>query len=116
MHAQIKQVIGTLLHQPGKVMVKLSAGVQTPLGKIIGRVYYNTNVLEALNYTERCGYPHNGGQHTLELVCAPLDAIEMIEMIKEVALEKLALNEEERQVASELSYISQEIHKLRLEK
>lgn len=117
MHAQIKQVIDSLwLAGPYKVHVRLSAGEQTPLGKIIGGVYYNTNVLDSLNYNERSGYPHNGGQHALELHCKPLDAIEMIEMIKEVALEKLALNEAERQVASELSYISQEIHKLRRQK
>jgi hypothetical protein len=113
MHPQIEEVIRTLLHTPYKFRVRLSAGEQTPLGKIIGRVYYNTNVLEALSYSERTGYPHNGGQHTLELHCRPLDAIEMIEMIKEVALEKLCRTEEEREVANQLSFVSQEIHALR---
>lgn len=113
MHAQIKRVIDTLLFDLTRVHVRLSAGEQTPLGRLIGRVYYNSHVLEGLNYSERSGYPHNGGQHTLELFCRPLDAIEMIEMIKEVCLERLARTEEERQVANELSYISQEIHKVR---
>ncbi len=113
MHAQIKEVIKTLLHDLEKVHVRLSAGEQTPLGKIIGRVYYNTDILQCLSFTERSGFPHNGGQHTLELHCRPLDAIEMIEMIKYVALEKLAFTGSERQVASELSYISQEIRTLR---
>ena len=113
MHEQIKRIIASLLHQPGKVHVRLSAGEQTPLGRIIGRVYYNSKVLEGLNYSERTGYPHNGGQHTLELHCAPIDAIEMIEMIKEEALERLCLNEEEREVANQLSFVSQEIYALR---
>ena len=113
MHAQIKEVIRTLLHQPGKVSVRLSAGEQTPLGKIIGRVYYDSNVLKGLNYSERSGYPHNGGSHTLELHCKPLDAIEMIEMIKEDALARLCRTEEEREVANQLSFVSQEIHTLR---
>ena len=113
MHSQIRTIIASLLHQPGKVHVRLSAGEQTPLGRIIGRVYYNSKVLEGLNYDERSGYPHNGGQHTLELHCAPLDAIEMIEMIKEEALKRLCNNEEEATVANELSFVSQEIHALR---
>ncbi len=113
MHPQIKNIINSLLHEPGKVHVQLSAGEQTPLGKIIGRVYYNSNVLEGLTFAERSGYPHNGGQHTLHLHCRPLDAIEMIEMIKEEALTRLALTEEEREVANQLSYVSQEIHSLR---
>jgi hypothetical protein len=114
MHPQIKEVINTLLHTLGKVHVRLSAGEQTPLGKIIGRVYYNTNVLEGLTRDERFGYPHNGGQHTLELHCKPMDAIAMLEMIKEVALDKLCRTEEERAVANQLSFVSQEIHRLRV--
>lgn len=113
MHQQIKRVIETMHTAQGRVYVRLSAGEQTPLGKLIGRVYYNSNVLEVLGYNERSGYPHNGGQHTLELHCKPLDAIEMLELIKGECLAKLARNEEERQVASELSYISQEIYHLR---
>lgn len=112
MHTQIKQVIATLQYQSGKVRVHLSAGEQTALGKILGRVFYQTDILDVLTYTERSGYPHNGGQHTLELHCKSADAIEMIEMIKEVALEKLCRTEEERRVASELSFVSQEIYSL----
>lgn len=113
MHPQIKDIIGSLLHEPGKIHVRLSAGEQTPLGKIIGRVYYNSSVLEGLTFDERSGYPNNGGQHTLNLHCKPLDAIEMIEMIKEEALNRLARTEEEREVANQLSFVSQEIHGLR---
>ena len=116
MHPQIKEVIRTLMHQPGKVFVRLTAGESTPLGKLVGRVYYDSNVLEGLSFAERSGYPHNGGQHTLELHCKPLDAIEMIEMIKEAALSgtrPLARTEEEREVANQLSFVSQEIHTLR---
>lgn len=113
MHPQIKEVIRTMLHQPGKIHVRLSAGEHTPLGKIIGRVYYDSRVLDALNFNERSGYPHHGGSHTLELHCRPLDAIEMIEMIKEEALARLCLTDEEREVAHQLSFVSQEIYALR---
>jgi hypothetical protein len=113
MHAEIKQVTETLLFTLNRVHVRLSAPEHSALGQIIGQVYYNTRILDLLRSTERTGYPHNGGQHTLELHCAPLDAIEMIEMIKETALEHFKLNEEQRRVASQLSYISQEIHKRR---
>ena len=37
----------------------------------------------------------------------------MIEMIKEEALARLARTEEEREVANQLSFVSQEIHTLR---
>ena len=110
MHPQIKQVIATILFTPGKVLVRLSAGEQTPLGKIIGRLYYQSNVMDLLSHEERFGYPNNGGQHTLELNCKPLDAVAMIEAMKEVAEEKkFAYNFDESQVVAELSYISQEI-------
>jgi hypothetical protein len=110
MHAQIKQVIDTLLFTPGKVAVRLSAGEQTPLGKIIGRLYYQSKVMDLLTHDERFGYPHNGGQHTLELHCKPLDAVSMIEAMKEEAEDrKFATNADEWQVVAELSYISQEI-------
>ncbi len=114
MHAQIKEVIRTLMFTPGKVYVRLSATEQTPLGNIIGRLYYQSRVLDLLNYNERSGYPHNGGQHTLELHCKPLDAIEMIEAMKEEAEDKkFARTPGESQVVAELSYISQEIHAAR---
>ena len=110
MHRQIKQVIESLKFQDGKVHVRLSAGEQTPLGKIIGRLYYQSRVMDLLPPDQRFGYPHNGGQHTLSLACRPLDAVAFIEALKEEAqARKFAITEEESQVVSELSYISQEI-------
>lgn len=110
MHAQIKEVIGTLLFTPYQVSVRLSAGERTPLGKIVGRLYYNTRVMDLLSHEERSGYPHNGGQHSLDLHCKPLDAVAFIEAMKEEAEDrKFACNDEESQVIAELSYISQEI-------
>lgn len=112
MHSQIKQVIATILNTPGKVLVRMSAGENTPLGKVIGRLYYQSPVMELLTHEERYGYPHNGGQHTLELHCKPLDAISMIESMKEEAQNrKLAFTPEEIQVVNEFSFISQEILK-----
>jgi len=113
MHAQIKYVIDHLKFKHGKIYVDLSAGQHTPLGRIIGKIY-NTNVLHCLEKDVECfGCPYTGGQHKLELVCRPLDAIEMVELIKEEALAKFTLTPDECQVAHELSYISQEIHVLR---
>jgi hypothetical protein len=113
MHPQIKDIIHFLMHRGGRVFVRLSAPEQTPLGKLVGRAYYDSRVLEVLSFNERSGYPHNGGMHTLELHCAPLDAIEMLEMLKEECLVRLCRTEEEREVASQLSFVSQEIHALR---
>jgi hypothetical protein len=114
MHAQIKQVIGSLAVRGNKVMVRLTAGESTPLGKIIGRLYYQSQVMDLLSNDERFGYPHNGGSHSLELICKPLDAIEFIETMKEEAeTRKFAFNFDESQVVAELSYISQEIYTLR---
>jgi hypothetical protein len=109
MHVQIKAAIGSLKFPQGLVEVTLGAGQTTPLGKLVGRIYYQTDVLEVLDRNERWGYPHNGGQHTLTLRCKPKDAVSLIELIKETVLEKLTFTDEERQVANELSYISQEI-------
>lgn len=110
MHWQIKHVIDMILFTRDKVSVRLSAGEQTPLGNIICRLYYQSNVMDLLSHEERFGYPHNGGSHTLELFCRPLDAVAMIEAMKEEAqIRNFALTPEESQVINEMSYISQEI-------
>ncbi len=110
MHAQIKHVISRLVFQSSAdVIVELSAGEQTPLGKLLNRLYYRTNVMDVLDSESRYGYPHNGGQHTFTFRGTPRDAVAMVELFKEVLQEQFTLTEEESQVCSELSYISQEI-------
>lgn len=47
------------------VILDLSAGEQTSLGKIVSHMYYGKNheLLDLLS--THWGYPHNGGQHSL---------------------------------------------------
>ncbi len=115
MHAQIKEVIATLNRAPGgKVFVDLGAGQETPLGKILGKMFYSTRLTDLLDQGTNGGCPHNGGSHSFWMRAEPLEVIAFIELLKETMLEgKYVLSEESRQVAHELSYISQEIHTLR---
>ncbi len=111
MHAQIKAAIGTLRLMAGiGIYLDLSAGERTPLGNLLNIVYYQTNLCDVIDRDNRFGYPHNGGQHTFQYRGPAGDAVSMIELIKETLLEgKYRLSEEDRQVAHELSYISQEV-------
>lgn len=109
MHAQIHYAISRLQFSPGQVLVELSAGEQSPLGKILNIVYYRTNICDVVDRDNRWGYPHNGGQHTFTFRGPHGDAVSMVELIKETVMDKFKLDDETRQVASELSYISQEI-------
>ena len=109
MHAQIRTVIGSLRFTTGSVSIDLSAGERTPLGNIISRVYYETNIGDVVDRAYRSGYPHNGGQHTFHFQGPRGEAVAMLELIKETMLERFKLNEETRQVANELSFVSQEI-------
>lgn|SRR5574337_856401 len=110
MHAQIKHIIGRLEFKSSQdVIVELSSGEQTPMGKLLNRLYYQTGVMDVVDRDSRFGYPHNGGQHTFTYRGTPRDAVAMLELFKEVLQEKFTLTEEESQVCSEISYISQEI-------
>jgi len=110
MHQQIRFVIDRLQWFPGQVvLVELSAPEQTPLGKLVGRLYYDTNAMEVVDRDCRWGYPHNGGMHTFTYKGPARDAVAMLEVFKEALEGRLARTEEERQVCSEFSYISQEI-------
>ena len=108
MHAQIKRVIERLVFHPGKVYVELSATQSSPLGLILFEVYYNTKICDIVSRDDRHGYPHNGGQHTFSYKGRPGDVVALLETIKEEVGQR-KLNEETRQVLSELSFISQEI-------
>lgn len=111
MHSQIKAAIATLNRAPGgKVFVDLGAGEQTPLGKILGKMFYSTLLTDVLDQGTYGGYPNNGGSHTFWMRAEPLEVVSFIELLKETMLEgKYVLSEESRQVAHELSYISQEV-------
>jgi len=114
MHPQIKQVCATVQHHvaPKGVSFDLRAGEQTPLGKLLSILYYRTDVLDLVPFEHRIGFPHNGGMHTLYYNGPRGDAVAFLELWKE-ELEKFNLTEEQRQVASELSFISQEILSVR---
>jgi len=109
MHAQIRNVISRLEFSTGTVLVELSAGEQTPLGRLLNLLYYQTNLCEVIDRDCRFGYPHNGGSHTFTFRGPRGDAVAMLELIKETLAEKFALQGEEAQVNSELSFVSQEI-------
>lgn len=109
MHAQIRNVISRLAFiDRDTVVVELSAGEQSPLGRLLYRLYYQTKVMDVVDRESRFGYPHNGGEHTFSYRGKPLDAVATLEMFKE-ELEKFNLTEEESRVANQLSFVSQEI-------
>jgi hypothetical protein len=118
MHADIKRVLGTLKkltdHPKGRIAIDLSSGQYTPMGKLLGLMYYRTNIVDQLERTEYFGYPH-GGQHTFSYRGDGKTFAAFIELLKEELQNKFirGLNEEEQQVLSELSFISQDILALR---
>jgi hypothetical protein len=109
MHQQVKNVINRLTVANGQALFELSAGEQTPLGRILNRVYYRTDICDAIDREHRFGYPHNGGQHTFVFRGPWKEAVAVLELIKEVVADKFTLPDEESQLLSEFSYISQEI-------
>lgn len=115
MHHQIKAVIATLRKPSAhEVAFNLTAGQHTPLGHILRRMY-QFRVEETLDSANRTGYPYNGGQHTFRFCGRFHDGVQFLELLKEVLSEKAMFNEEERQVLSELSFVSQEILLMRRE-
>lgn len=109
MHAQIRTVIDRLMFTPREVLVELSADERTPLGNILYKVYYQTNICDVIDRERRWGYPHNGGSHTFTFRGPRRDAVAMLELIKEEIAEHFTLSDEESRVLSELSFVSQEI-------
>ena len=109
MHQQIRGVISQLKWFPGQVvLVDLTASEQSPLGRLVGRLYYDTDAMEVVDRACRTGYPHNGGFHTFQFKGPARDAVAMMELFKET-LEDRTRTDEERQVCNEFSYVSQEI-------
>ncbi len=110
MHPQIKTVISRLRFFTDLVILDLTSAQHTPMGKLLYNVYYRTNICDVVDRESRYGYPHNGGEHTFSFRGKPWDAVTMLELIKETMIEgKFGLTEEEREVASQLSFVSQEI-------
>lgn len=64
----------------GTIVIELSAPQESPLGKIVGDLFYNTRLLEMVKHT---GYPHNGGEHTLSIYGQPKDLIAFLELVIE---------------------------------
>lgn len=109
MHTQIKAVISQLKFSPRNVTIELTAGEQTPLGSLLSKVYYRTSICDVVEREFLFGCPNTGGRHTFTYSGPWQDAVAMLELMKETLLDNFALNDEERQVANQLSYISQEI-------
>lgn len=56
--------------------IDASCGEDTSAGNFLGKLYYETKVLDLLKPgTERSGYPNDGGRHSLYLM-APREDIE----------------------------------------
>lgn len=115
MHRQIAAIAATVQARPQKaVAFEMNAGEQTALGRILFLMYYRTGIMDLIRDHKTHGYPHNGGQHTFYFVGPRREAVTFLELLKEeLEQPKYRLNEEERQVLSELSFISQDILSLR---
>lgn len=50
-----------------KIRINMSAGQDTPFGKILAALYYGSGWELLERAPGRSGYPHNGGSHTLYL-------------------------------------------------
>lgn len=90
-------------------MFDMSSGEHTPLGWLLRRMYYSTDVCDLVR-DFKTGYPHNGGQHTFHWKGPWREALAFLELLDEVMHDKFKSDKVVCQVASELCYISQEIH------
>ena len=55
----------------------------TNAGKLLGDIYYRSKILDMFDRTETWGYPHNGGEHSLELRINREELDILIEAIQE---------------------------------
>lgn len=115
MDTQIRSVLKTLKPiGPGRISIELSAAERSPLGRILHQVYYATDACDLLSNEHRSGFPHNGGQHTFRYSGPKKEFVAWLEIVKEeLEQPKYRLNEIERQVLSQFSFISQDILSLR---
>ncbi len=112
MHPQIATACKSIRYKHGTASVTLTSGEQTPLGKILFFLYYKSDLLDLLGRDAVMGYPHNGGLHTCTIRAPYGDVIAFIELLNE-AVQARYKNPEMLAVASELSFISQDILMLR---
>lgn len=64
--------------------VNASQPQHTPAGNLLFRMYYQTNFLDALlSREQRDGYPHNGGEHTLNLKLTLADLRVFLDLVLE---------------------------------
>jgi hypothetical protein len=54
-----------------------------PAGRLLGKMYYGRFLDCALKRDEYTGYPHNGGEHTINLYMTPEDLSSFLSLVKE---------------------------------
>lgn len=70
------------------VLLDLSIGQRTPLGRLIGDMYYRSDIHKETCNMYHSGYPHNGGEHTLVLQGTRQDLFVLIELLQEQYADK----------------------------
>ncbi len=55
----------------------------TPAGSLLGRMYYGSFLDATLSRDQRSGYPHNGGEHTLNLSLSLEDLKAFLDLVLE---------------------------------
>lgn len=88
-------------NKPETIRVNMSAGQETPFGKILYNLYYGSgrHLLESV--TSRSGYPHNGGEHTLYVNATKEDVLSFFDQLEQrFASAKPALDNLREQINS----------------
>lgn len=82
----------------GRLYVNLTDTQQEPLGIVVGHIYYNNDALNSMlghyNWStangqigatrlESIGYPHNGGEHTMEVFGPKAEILAFLELAGE---------------------------------
>ncbi len=67
-----------------EVRLNLTANQNSPLGRVLHKLYYGDGELLSLCPGDQWGYPHNGGQHTFHVISREReDTIAWLELIAE---------------------------------
>ena len=111
MHPQIKAIISTIRQVNGTVHLDMSAGEQTPMGKLLYYAYYRTNVVDIFKEGIN-GFPHNGGMHTLAIHGKRGDVVAWLEELNEaLGLFRDRMRKDTLDVWMEIPFIAQEVLK-----
>jgi hypothetical protein len=114
MNPKIKAVIATI-SKPGRlragVEFDLSAAEQTPLGHILRRMYFYTDITDLFRGSIT-GYPHNGGRHTCHFSGSKEDALVFLELLQEELRTWFCPKKDlvEHCILNELTFVAQELH------